>query len=96
MLSDVGLTLDPLLPIQREAVTCDREPLVVLGAAGTGKTRTIEARFLRLVEGGCRPERLLLLTASDARADASRTRIEQNLEVGYDELFVFTPLKLAA
>ena len=96
MLSDVGLTLDPLLPIQREAVTCDREPLVVLGAAGTGKTRTIEARFLRLVEGGCRPERLLLLTASDARADASRVRLEQNLEVGYDELFVSTPLKLAA
>ncbi len=96
MLSDVGLTLDPLLPIQREAVTCDREPLVVLGAAGTGKTRTIEARFLRLVEGGCRPERLLLLTASDARADASRVRLEQNLEVGYDELFVSTPVKLAA
>jgi DNA helicase II / ATP-dependent DNA helicase PcrA len=96
MLSDVGLTLDPLLPVQREAVTCDREPLVVLGAAGTGKTRTIEARFLRLVEGGCRPERLLLLTASDARADASRARLEQRLEAGYDELFVSSPVELAA
>jgi DNA helicase II / ATP-dependent DNA helicase PcrA len=96
MLSDVGLTLDPLLPVQREAVTCDREPLVVLGAAGTGKTRTIEARFLRLAEGGCRPERMLLLTASDARADASRARIEQGLEAGYDELFVSSPVDLAA
>jgi DNA helicase II / ATP-dependent DNA helicase PcrA len=96
MLSDVGLTLDPLLPVQREAVTCDHEPLVVLGAAGTGKTRTIEARFLRLVEGGCRPERLLLLTASDARADASRARLEKNLQGGYDELFVSSPDELAA
>jgi DNA helicase-2/ATP-dependent DNA helicase PcrA len=96
MLSDVGLTLDPLLPVQREAVTCDREPLVVLGAAGTGKTRTIEARFLRLVEAGCRPERMLLLTASEARADASRARLERNLEAGYDELFVCSPVELAA
>jgi DNA helicase II / ATP-dependent DNA helicase PcrA len=96
MLSDVGLTLDPLLPVQRDAVTCDREPLVVLGAAGTGKTRTIEARFLRLVEAGCRPERMLLVTASDARADASRARLEQRVEAGYDELFVSSPVELAA
>ena len=39
MLSDVGLTLDPLLAIQREAVTCEREPLLILGGAGTGKSR---------------------------------------------------------
>ncbi|HYB26565.1 MAG TPA: ATP-dependent DNA helicase [Solirubrobacteraceae bacterium] len=92
----MGLTLDPLLPAQREAVTCEREPLVLLGVAGTGKTRTIEARFLRLVEAGCRPERMLLLTASDARADASRARLEQGLEAGYDELFVSSPVELAA
>jgi DNA helicase-2/ATP-dependent DNA helicase PcrA len=95
MLSDVGLTLDPLLPVQREAVTCEHEPLVVLGAAGTGKTRTIEARFLRLVAGGCRPERMLLLAASRARADASRARLEHGLEGAYDELFVLSPVELA-
>jgi len=95
MLSDVGLTLDPLLPIQRDAVTCEREPLILLGAAGTGKTRTIEGRFLALVEGGCRPERVLLLTASEARADASRARLEQGLDAGYDELFVTSPVELA-
>ena len=38
MLSDVALTLDDLLPAQREAVTHRGGPLVVLGAAGTGKT----------------------------------------------------------
>jgi len=96
MLSDMGLTLEPLLPVQRQAITCEREPLVLLGAAGTGKTRTIEARFLALVEAGCRPERMLLLTASEARADASRARLEQRLEAGYDELFVSSPVELAA
>jgi UvrD/REP helicase N-terminal domain len=59
ILSDMGLTLDPLLPIQRDAVTCDCEPLLVLGAAGTGKTRTLEGRFTWFVEQGCRPERVL-------------------------------------
>jgi DNA helicase II / ATP-dependent DNA helicase PcrA len=96
MLSDMELTLDTLLPVQRDAVTCEHEPLLILGAAGTGKTRTIEARFAGLVERGCRPERLLFLTPSAARADASRARIEQRLEGGYDELFAITPVELAA
>ena len=96
MLSDVGLTLDPLLPAQREAVTCEREPLLVLGAAGTGKTRTLEGRFVWLVEQGSRPERVLLLTPSAARADATRRGSERVLEDGYDELFVITPVELAA
>jgi len=96
MLSDVGLTLDPLLPVQREAVTCDREPLLVVGAAGTGKTRALEGRFVRFVEQGCGPERVLLLTPSGARADATRARLERALERGYDELFVMWPVELAS
>ena len=96
MLSDIGLTLDPLLPVQRDAVTCDREPLLVLGAAGTGKTRTLEGRFLWFVEQGCRPENVLLMTPSEARADATRARLERGLESGYDELFVTSPVELAA
>jgi DNA helicase-2/ATP-dependent DNA helicase PcrA len=95
MLADVGLTLDPLLPVQRQAVICEREPLLLLGAAGTGKTRTLEARFVALVERGCRPERMLFLAASEARADASRARLERLLDAGYDELFVLTPVELA-
>jgi DNA helicase-2/ATP-dependent DNA helicase PcrA len=96
MLSDVGLTLDPLLPVQRDAVTSDREPLLVLGAAGTGKTRTLEGRFQWFVEQGCRPERVLLVTPSAARADATRARLEGGLSGAYDELFVISPVELAA
>ena len=96
MLSDVGLTLDPLLPTQRDAVTCELEPLLILGAAGTGKTRTLEGRFVWFVEQGSRPERVLLVTPSAARADATRTRLERVLEDGYDELFVIPPVELAA
>ena len=39
---------------------------------------------------------MLLLTASAARADASRVRLERGSRRGYDELFVLTPVELAA
>jgi DNA helicase-2/ATP-dependent DNA helicase PcrA len=95
-LSDTrSLTLDGLLHAQREAVTHRDGPLVVLGAAGTGKTRVIEARFQWLVEQGARPERVLVLSAFAARADALRARLEVGLRRGYDELFVLTPPELA-
>ncbi len=96
MLSDVALILDGLLPDQREAVTYAGGQLLVLGAAGTGKTRVIEARFCRLVAEGVEPEKLAVLMPSAARADASRERLEEALDRGYEQLFVLTPLELAA
>jgi DNA helicase-2/ATP-dependent DNA helicase PcrA len=68
----------------------------VLGAAGTGKTRTLEARFRWLVEKGCAPERIALLAPSWPRAELLRIRIETGLERPYEELFILTPLELAS
>ena len=96
MLSDVPLTLEELLPAQREAVTHRGGPLSVLGAAGTGKTRVVESRFRWLVEEGSRPERIALVTPSAASANALRARLEEALSRGYEELFVLTPVGLAA
>ena len=96
MLSDVTLASDDLLPVQREAVTFKGEALLVLGAAGTGKTRVLAERFRWLVESGERPERLAVIVPSDSRADALRTWLERGLERGYDELVVATPAVLAA
>ena len=88
----VGAALDhDLLPAQREAVTFRGGPLLVLGGAGTGKTTVIEARFQWLVELGCRPERIAVLTPSAARADALRERLEGALERGYEQLYVVGP-----
>jgi DNA helicase-2/ATP-dependent DNA helicase PcrA len=96
MLSDVALTAEALLPAQREAVTHRGGPLVVFGAAGTGKTAVIAARFCRLVAQGCKPERIAVLAPSAGRADALRGRLEGALDRGYEELFVLTPTQLAA
>jgi DNA helicase-2/ATP-dependent DNA helicase PcrA len=96
MLSDVGSTPAQLLPAQREAVTHRSGPLLVLGAAGTGKTEVIEERFRWLVGQGSRPERIAVVTPSRGRADALRTRLEAQLSDGYEQLFVLTPVELAA
>ena len=96
MLSDVGSTLEEMLPAQREAVTHGSGTLLVLGGAGTGKTKLLQERFLWLVHKGSRPERIALLTPSAGRADALRSRLEGRLAQGYEQLFVITPVELAA
>jgi DNA helicase II / ATP-dependent DNA helicase PcrA len=95
MLSDVALGQAGLLPEWREAVTYRGGPLLVLGAAGTGKTSLIEARFCWLVEQGCSPERIAVLTPSAARSNALRAALEGRLDRGYEELYVLTPVQLA-
>ena len=80
----------------REAVAYGGGPLLILGAAGAGKTRLVEERFCRLVAHGERPERVLVVAPSVARVDALRERVEARLERGYDELHVLTPVQLSA
>jgi DNA helicase-2/ATP-dependent DNA helicase PcrA len=47
---------------QRVAVEHGDGPLLVIAGAGSGKTRTLAGRVANLIEGGVRPDRILLLT----------------------------------
>lgn len=49
---------------QREAVTHDGGPLLVLAGAGSGKTGTLAHRVARLLRDGADPERVCLVTFS--------------------------------
>ena len=53
---------------QYEAATAGNGPILVLAAAGTGKTRTLVHRVAFLVEQGIPPERILLLTFTNRAA----------------------------
>jgi DNA helicase-2/ATP-dependent DNA helicase PcrA len=89
--------LDGLTPAQREIVAHRGGPLVVVGAAGTGKTRTLLHRHAWLATaGGLAPEQVLALTASEAAADALRAGVEDELERGFEELAVHTVHGFAA
>ncbi|MDE3131883.1 MAG: UvrD-helicase domain-containing protein, partial [Acidobacteriota bacterium] len=71
-------------------------PLLVLGGAGSGKSRLLLQRFLWLVEQGTPPERIAMVLPSAARAEAARAALETQLRDGYSELVIATPPQLAA
>jgi DNA helicase II / ATP-dependent DNA helicase PcrA len=80
-----------LTPAQDAVVTHRGGALLVLGAAGTGKTRTLVHRHAWLAtEGGATPEQVLALTGSEAAADALREGVEGLLDRGFEELAVHT------
>ncbi len=66
-----------LNPEQCDAATAGDGPILVLAAAGTGKTRTLVHRVAYLVEQGVPPERILLLTFTNRAAREMRERAEK-------------------
>ena len=65
-----------LNPEQFAAATAGDGPLLVLAAAGTGKTRTLVHRVAYLVEQGVAPDRIMLLTFTNRAAREMRDRAE--------------------
>ncbi|HEX4804579.1 MAG TPA: ATP-dependent DNA helicase [Conexibacter sp.] len=88
--------LDGLSPAQRAAATHAGGPLLVVGGAGSGKTRTLLARFAWLVERDEAPEAILALARSERAADALRRQIEDALARPYEALAVTTVHELCA
>jgi DNA helicase-2/ATP-dependent DNA helicase PcrA len=82
--------LDGLNRSQLAAVTHPGGPLLVLAGAGTGKTRTLTARFAWLVEQGVAPDEILALTFSSHAAAEMRERLETLIQSPYEDLHVST------
>ena len=82
--------LDGLDQTQRAAVTHPGGPLLIVAGAGTGKTRTLTSRFLWLVEEGVPPDAILALTFSSPAAAEMRARLEELIDIPYEDLTVST------
>src|SRR3954453_18287804 len=78
---------------QRAVVQHESGPLVVLGAAGSGRTEALARRLGRLVGEGRRP---LVLSRSAASANRLSRRAEETIETPYEELVVHTHPSTAA
>ena len=66
-----------LNPEQLAAATAGEGPMLVLAAAGTGKTRTLVHRVAYLIEQGVDPGRILLLTFTNRAAREMMERAEK-------------------
>ena len=75
---------------QLEAVTHAGGPLLVRGAAGTGKTRTMLERFAWLVGEGAPADSLLFLAHSKGAAADVRERLETVIQTPWEELWACT------
>src|SRR5882757_160640 len=84
----------PGLTDQQQAVLAhERGALLVLGAAGSGRTETLARRLARLVADGRRP---LVLSRSTASAGRIKARAEETIDTPYEELVVHTHPAAAA
>lgn len=71
---------------QREAATSDDRPLLIVAGAGTGKTRTLTARIIHLIQRGVPPDKICALTFTNKAAREMLQRIMEhgswNMEPG--------------
>src|SRR5437667_10567945 len=82
-----GGILDGLNDAQREAVTHDTGPLLIVAGAGTGKTTVITRRIAHLIaQGKARPEEILALTFTDKAAAEMEARVDELVPYGYADV----------
>jgi DNA helicase II / ATP-dependent DNA helicase PcrA len=61
---------------QRAVVLAGKGPLLVIAGAGSGKTRTVTYRVMRLIEVGVVPARVMLVTFTNRAAREMLSRVE--------------------
>lgn len=69
-----------LNPKQKEAVSHGNGPLLISAGAGSGKTRTLTQRLVKLIENGVPPEKIVAITFTNKAADEIKTRVRETAD----------------
>jgi len=64
---------------QREAIDHGDGPLLISAGAGSGKTRTLTQRVIKLVERGVKPNKIVAITFTNKAADEMKNRIVRGI-----------------
>ncbi|MDH3388923.1 MAG: DNA helicase II [Gammaproteobacteria bacterium] len=88
---DVSHLIDPLNEPQREAVSAEPGPILVLAGAGSGKTRVLTHRVAWVCEvNGLSPYSVLAVTFTNKAASEMRSRVESLLGISAAAMWVGT------
>src|ERR671926_168709 len=86
-----GGILDGLNQAQRQAVTHDAGPLLIVAGAGTGKTTVITRRIAWLIaEKRAKPSEILALTFTDRAAFEMLERVDRLVPYGHNDAEIST------
>jgi len=83
--------LENLNEEQKQAVTFENGPLMIVAGAGTGKTTVLTKRMAYLIlEKGVKPDEVLALTFTEKAAREMEERVDILLPIGFVDLWITT------